>query len=247
VGVLKKPETLTMDSGAEFKGEVLDYLKNNGIAYKYAKPGRHRQVAMVERTNQYLGKGLFMRMQAQELLTGETSKEWVSDLPKFIKYINKQRKRKLPKPVDEPKCSGNDCKLLEIGTKVRVKLDNPIDYVTDKKLHGKFRVTDIRWDPHPRFITNVMFLPGQPPLYQLNDEKDYNKIDQSAAYTKGQLQVVSKDEEAPDPSVIRGNPTTFIAEKLVDRKKLNGKVYYKVKWKGFPSEQDTWEPRKKSS
>jgi len=63
-GILKKPETLTMDSGAEFKGKVLDYLKNNGIAYKYAKPGRHRQVAMVERTNQYLGKGLFVRMQA---------------------------------------------------------------------------------------------------------------------------------------------------------------------------------------
>jgi hypothetical protein len=182
-------------------------------------------------------------MQAQELLTGETSKQWVSDLPKFIEYINKKRVRKPPKPVDEVKCSGNDCKLLEIGTKVRVKLDNPIDYVTDKKLHGKFRVTDIRWDPHPRIINNIMLMPGQPPMYQLNDEKDVNKIDTTAAYTKGQLQVVNDDEEAPDPKVIRGKPSTYIVQKLVDKKKENNKVYYKVRWKGYPG-QDTWEPRK---
>ncbi len=243
-GILSVPEYLYMDSGSEFKGEVKKYLEENNIGFKYAKTGRHRQIAMVERTNQYLGKALFHRMQAQELLTGKTSREWVNELPKVIGLINKQRKRDPPKVANEPICSGDDCNALEMGTVVRTKLDNPLDYVHDKQLPGKFRATDIRWDPHPRFIANVMFLPGQPPLYQLNDEKDINKIDQSAAYTKGQLQVVPKEEQAPDPSVIRGNPTTFIAEKLVDKKKLNGKEYYKVRWKGFPPEQDTWEPRK---
>jgi len=243
-GILKKPLTLTMDSGSEFKGAVLGYLIKNNISYRYAKPRRHRQVAMVERTNQYLGKGLFMRMQAQELLTGQTSKEWVDDLPKFIKYINKKRAREPPKPSYTPKCSGKDCELLSIGTKVRVKLDAPLDYVTDKRLHGKFRITDIKWDPHPRIITNIMLMPGQHPMYQLNDENDVNKTDTSVAYTKAQLQVVTDDEEAPHPKVIRGNPDTYVVQRLVDKKKQNNKIYYKVRWKGYPPNQDTWEPRK---
>ena len=133
-GILQKPQSLTVDAGTEFKGEVIQYLEKNGIWHKAAKPNRHRQVAMVERTNQYLAKGLFMRMQAQELLTGQTSKEWVDDLPKFIKYINEKRGRKPPKVTSDYVCSGTDCNLLEVGTKVRPKLDAPLDYVSDKKL-----------------------------------------------------------------------------------------------------------------
>ena len=148
-GIIKKPHTLTMDGGSEFKGDVLNWLKNENIAYRYGKPGRHRQLAVVERTNQYLAAGLFRRMTAQELLTGTPSKEWVDDLPKFVQYINAKRKRKPPKQpkTNKTQCSGDDCTLLDIGTKVRVKLDHPIDAATDKKLHGKFRITDIRYDP----------------------------------------------------------------------------------------------------
>lgn len=242
-GILKEPQVLTVDSGTEFKGAFLTYLNKNKIGVKVAKPNRHRQVAMVERTNHYLAKGLFMRMQAQELLTGQTSREWVDDLPKFIEYINKKRERKPPKVQYDPICSGDDCNMLEIGTKVRLKLDAPLDYVSDKKLHGKFRVTDIRWDPHPRIIKNYLLQPGQPPLYQLNDEKDINKIDYSAAYSKPQLQVVPEDEEAPHPNVIRGKPTTYIAQKIVGKKKEKGRILYRVRWKGYPPEQDTWQLR----
>jgi len=80
-------------------------------------------------------------------------------------------------------------------------------------------------------------------MYQLNDEKDVNKIDTTAAYTKGQLQVVN-DEEAPNLKVIRGKPNTYIAQRLVDKKKMNNKIYYRVRWKGYPPDQDTWETRK---
>lgn len=244
-GILQKPEFLTVDAGTEFKGVLATYLKKNNISVRTAKPNRHRQVAMVERTNQYLAKHLFMRMQAQELLTGETSKEWVHDLPKAITAINRKRKRDPPKVQYHPVCSGDDCNVLEVGTKVRFKLDAPLDYVTDKKLTGKFRITDIRWDPHPRVISEVLLMPGQPPMYLLNDEKDINKVDRRAAYTKKQLQVVPQNEEAPPPDVIRGKPTTYIVQKLVEKKKMGNRIYYKVRWKGYPPEQDTWELRSK--
>jgi hypothetical protein len=244
--ILELPETLTVDAGTEFKGKVLEFLEDNNVAYRFAKPKRHRQISQAERTNQYLAKGLFMRMTAQELLTGQPSREWVSDLPKFVKYINKKRKRKPPKEpkTEDSKCqrTGDDCDLLEIGTRVRAKLDHPLDVATDKNLHGRFRITDVRWDPVVREITNILLQPGQPPLYQLDDSKRHNGVDITAAYTKKQLQVVPDDEEAPPPSVIRGKPETYVAEKILDKKKEKNRIYYLVKWKGYPKSQATWEP-----
>ena len=64
----------------------------------------------------------------------------------MIKALNKKRKTKPKELTLEPfVCEGNSCTLLEDGTKVRVKLDNPINYVDEKRLHGTFRASDIRW------------------------------------------------------------------------------------------------------
>jgi hypothetical protein len=243
-GILKLPEFIYTDPGTEFKGAVKKYFEDNDVSIKYGKAGRHSQIALVERTNQYLAKAIFRRMQAQEILTGQKSVEWVDDLPKFIKAMNKVRKKLPPKPATGSSvCSGDACKLLDIGTKVRAILDNPIDYVSEKKLHGKFRITDIRWDPQIRIIKDIILLPGRPPIYLLNDIKNINKIDNSVGYTKEQLQVIPKDEEAPNPKVIRGKQTTYVIKKILDKKKVKGKIYYKIRWKGYSEDQDTWEPR----
>ena len=33
-------------------------------------------------------------------------------------------------------------------------------------------------------------------------------------------------------------------EKILDRRKVNGKFEYKIKWEGYPMNQSTWEPMK---
>ena len=33
-------------------------------------------------------------------------------------------------------------------------------------------------------------------------------------------------------------------EKILDRRKTNGKIEYKIKWEGYPMSQSTWEPMK---
>jgi len=86
--ILRTPDKLIVDSGSEFQGPFLKYFEYNKVHVKKALRGRHRQLALVERKNQIIGRVLFMRMFAQELLTGETSKDWVDDLPRIIKKIN---------------------------------------------------------------------------------------------------------------------------------------------------------------
>ena len=70
----------------------------------------------------------------------------------------------------------------------------------------------------------------------------------NALYTREQLQVYDKDEIKPKSKKKTEDkedllPDKYIVEKIVKRtkKKKNGKtkVYYTVKWKGYPSSENT--------
>ena len=82
-------------------------------------------------------------------------------------------------------CQGDSCNALEQGTKVRVALVAPKDNVTGKRLHGKFRDSDVRWSTKISTITHTILKPNQPPMYIVDD-------DYSAAHTKEQLQIFSR-------------------------------------------------------
>ena len=184
-------------------------------------------------------------MTEQETLTGETSSQWVSDLPAVIGEINKRttKNRRKRKAKDEPLCQGDTCSLLTQGTKVRVALEVPKDVATGKRLHGKFRATDIRWNRTPRTIMETIIQPDMPPLYLLNN--DAGNIDRSTAYTKNQLQVIPKNEKIPQSKSIRPvkGSDFYIVDKLISRKKLKGRWLIKVRWKGYNASSDTWEKR----
>ena len=184
---------------------------------------------------------LFARMSAQELLTGVLSKEWVDDLPKIVRALNRKTSAVKPR-ADKPIASGESAELIPEGTKVRVALDNPKNYTDNKQLNGRFRTTDLRWDDTVRTIKQVVITAGQPPLYLLNGTSGKYKIE-PIGYTRNQLQVIDRKEKYPPHSVIRGDNDKYIVQKLVDRKKENGKVFYQVKWRGYPTSQSTWEPR----
>lgn len=244
--ILKIPKRLEVDAGLEFQGAVSNWFNDKGVKIRVAKPHRHRQQAIVERRNQSIGKELFKRMTAQELLTGETSTQWTDDLPAVIKKLNEKKSiKKKPKLTGEYRCEGDACNILPEGTKVRVALDAPRDVVSGKKLVGKFRDTDIRWEIKPRKIMQVILQPDQPPLYLVDD--DQGNTDHRQAYTKNQLLPVKSDEKAPDSSVIRPikqkGIQKYVIDKLLERRKIKGKIMFKVKWKGFSDADNTWEPR----
>jgi hypothetical protein len=231
--IIKLPKRLEVDAGTEFKKGVLKYFNDNNCFVRIAKPGRHRQQALVERKNQEIGKIIFKRQVAQELLTGDHSVEWAEDLPKIVEILNKIAKKRKPKRLnDDPVCQGDSCNLLSIGTKVRLQLDNP-QGVLENKLHGKFRSTDIKFSPKIRIITDLLLKPGFPPMYCLDN-------DRSVSYTKNQLQIALDNEKYPNNTVIRGKPKSYIVQKIISKKKMKNKLYYEILWRGF--KETTWEP-----
>ena len=79
---------------------------------------------------------------------------------------------------------------MPIGTKVRIQLDNPKDFLSSKTLHGSFRVGDVRWEPEVRVITRFYLGHNFPPMYEVDNN-------QNVVFTKNQLRVVSEHEKLP--------------------------------------------------
>ncbi len=229
-----KPSYIEVDSGSEFLGDVKRFFEKNEIAVKTSKVGRSRQVSYAENRNKIIAKALFMRMTAQELLTNENSLEWVDDLKHVLQAINEhaiqifQKKKKRIEKYTEPIFTKDNKDLLEFGEKVRIQLDMPVD-VMDRKLHGhNFRATDIRWSTKIYEIYNIILQDGQPPMYivAIND----NPL--PVGYTRNQLQVVEGLEEPPS-TVIRGKPTQYVVTEILGKRKVNDRVEYLTKYKGF--------------
>ena len=242
--ILQVPKArIEVDSGSEFKGKTLTYFKNKKVHMRVAMTDRHRQQGLVERANQTIQKLLFKKMTAIEILTDEKNTEWVDELPNIIKQMNEiASKRKKPVLSSSPLGKGE---VLRVGQKVRVKLDHPIENINDKRVYGKFRVTDIRWNREPRTIMRVLIKPAYPIMYLLDDSKDKTK-EERVARTRKQLQLIPDKEIYPNAKELLKDkaPKQYLVEKIIDNKMMKGELYLLVKWAGYSSKHNTYEPAK---
>ena len=234
---LSKPKMIQVDAGSEFKDAFSKYMSTHKVGIRVAETARHRQQGLVEATNGKISKGINYQMLVEELQTGKQNNKWIHLLPDLREWVNlgKEKNEKLAavkfdsERKDEPRCMGNDCDILPPGTRVRVALDYPQTAVGNERLIGKFRVGDIRWSKQIMRVVMFFLRPNQPVLYRLSGKPN------TVAYTRNQLQVVDGGKEQV--------PDTYEIEKLVERKKINNKIHYLVKWKHFKSSTNTWEPR----
>lgn len=243
--ILTTPKLLSVDQGSEFEGEVSKGLSKMGISLKVALQGRHRQVALVERKNQTIGTLIHKFIVYNEMASGGSSSAWVEALPTIIKSINEKVDQNISKQKAYqekfPHSKTSTMKLLEVGQKVRVQLDNPIS-LQGGKLHGKFRAGDIRFNPRIRTIKYVLLKPNQPPIYLIDGDYSSLKVEK-AGYTINQLQLVDDNEKKPEKPLIEVEENRFEFEKILDKKVEKKKVYYLVKWRGYPKSEATYEPR----
>ena len=233
---------MSTDRGSEFQGSTRQYFENKGTVFKYGKPGRSRQQAFAEARNKVIGEVVARIQDNNEVLTGTKDTAWVDIVKALVQIGNEpQYLRPLYKPSnnaskpDVPVCTTkgkvNSCDLIPKGTQVRVILDRPT--ASDGSvLHGKrFRAGDRRYENIVRTVEQIVLKPKNPPLYIVSG------ID-GVAYTKAQLQVVKTEAKASKKA-----QTKFIVERIVGKRKRKGRVEYEIKWKGYPSSENTWEPR----
>jgi hypothetical protein len=235
-GILKYPHIIMFDNGNENKDrDIEQFMRSHRINMRFMVPARYRQISTVKTAKRKIGSILHKRMASEELLTGEVSRQWVSDLAGLVKVINKN----LPPPITKPetdkllgsKFGGN---IIPIGTRVRVQLDHPQDTVKGNYLPGKFRSSDIRWSPDVTRVEQVLLKPGFPPMYLVADD------DKLVSRTKNQLQIVKRNERAPDVKYIRGDPEYAIINSIIDYRKQDRKDQYLVGFKGYDATHNRW-------
>jgi hypothetical protein len=239
---LEQPDKIQGDK--EFDNEQFKNAFKNSIV-RITKVGRHKQQGFVENRNYLLGRILHKRMNSEEIYNNDFaghndhySKSWVKYLPRIIEVINKKfyRKRPVEKDINKPvvfntKTNGKILTILKPDTKVRVILEEPRD-TKDKKLHGRFRASDLRYENKIRTIENIILKPMHPPRYKISG------ID-NIYYSKNELQEVKDDERYIPSKTIE----KYIVEKLLKKKKIKNKIYYLVKWAGYSHAHNTYEPR----
>lgn len=229
--ILKPPNVIQLDKQFN-NSDIHNYFEKKKIYVKIIDTAFHIKQKMVEIRNYFIGRLISMRQNANELKTGEKSTTWVNHLPKIIELMNKQFyiKPKSDKPLDKideiPKRdmknkNKNSNTILNIGTKVRIQLNEPKNVYDDKKLHGDFRAGDIRWSKDIYIIKSLLIKPNLPVMYLTNKNDLY--------YTKNYLQVVDENEKEPPDNMI----DEYTVEKIIKKVKRKDGYYYLIKWKGY--------------
>lgn len=198
-GPLKFPEELHVDSGTEFKGEVLKLMKEHSVPVKSVVTKYHHSfTAFVENFNKILAVMLFKPQDAQELESGKDSKIWVKNLMKFMTKLNNRK-------LDRTKMTPTRAIKLE-NIELKIKPYEPEDVAPADGLYRyllepgeensdtKRRATDNNWSRNTFRLDRIVENSGQRVLYYLADGPE-------RAFVREELMLIPEGTELPPESV----------------------------------------------
>ena len=207
---LSFPHEIICDDGKEFKGEFIKFCKDKDILLKPLIPGKH--LGIIDMKIKILGDALLKRQTSIELLTNKSNTEWVDDLKDIVDLINEYT-MKTYKPQSglehiDIRATGK-IEILPLGTKVRTMLFKPKNlFVSNDKLTGSFRSSDLRWNNDVSVITNIIIRPNSPIMYTV-DNDDMHR------WTRNQLQTIGDSEELPRAAIIKDKKLRLLYEKSI--------------------------------
>ena len=194
-GPLKFPEELHVDSGTEFKGDVLKLMKENNVPVKSVVTKYHHSfTSFVENFNKLLAVMLFKPQDAQELQSGKDSKIWVKNLMKFVTKLNNRKLDRIGMtPAKAIKLENVELKIKPYEVEDAAPTDGLYRYLLEpgeENQDSKRRATDNNWSRKTFRLDRIVENPGQRVLYYLEDGPN-------RAFVREELMLIPEGTEVP--------------------------------------------------
>ena len=196
-GPLKYPEKLHVDSGTEFKSNVLSLMKEHEVEVKSVTTKyHHRFTSFVENFNKTLAERLFKIQDSQELNNpSKDSRVWVKYLYRIVGQLNNSKlKRTGLKPSQAIKLENVTLKFDDFPKEEPLETDGLYRYLYEPgELEGgqQRRATDMIWSWNTFRLDHIIENPGQRTLYYLAEPAP------TRAFVSEELMQIPEDTELP--------------------------------------------------
>ena len=198
-GPLRFPDELHVDSGTEFKGDVLKLMKEQNVPVKSVVTKYHHSfTAFVENFNKRLAEMLFKPQDAQELESGKDSRIWVKNSMKFVTKLNNRKLDRIGMtPTKAIKLENVELKIKPYEPEDVAPTDGLYRYLLEpgeENSDSKRRATDNCWSRKTFRLDRIVENPGQRVLYYLASGPN-------RAFVREELMLIPEDTELPPESV----------------------------------------------
>jgi hypothetical protein len=223
--------SMRTDDGGEFQGVFNKFLEDNAIYHSISQPYRHKQLANINILCRQLGVLFNLYMNTQEIKTDKEYTNWDDIIDEVRVELNNQRIIQLPDKNDFSWLKNIEFidknyknPKFKIGDVVHKALDYPRSALNKNQTTKAFREGDLRFDPTPRKIKQLIYMPDRPYIRYILDDKT------NVSYPENELMLSKEKEEK------------YEVDRIINEKSINKKKYLLIKWKGYKIDQATWEP-----
>ncbi len=217
----QKPKILQTDKGTEFLNRTFQaYLKKEGI--RFFTTNSEAKSSVVERYNRTLKTKMW------KYFTYKNTHQYIDVLKDLVNSYNHAFHRSIQmRPIDVNKSNEETVwqtlygKTIKKPARFKFQMGDQVRVSIAKKIFDKGYKAN--WSTE--IFTIAQRIPRSPPVYRLDDQQG-ERIE--GVFYEAELQHIIKTDDI------------YKVEKIVKRKKQNGKLFYLVKWLGWPDKFNSW-------
>ena len=222
----RQPDRLQTDEGREFTNKNMqDWLSGAGIHWFHTYSDK--KASVVERFNRTL-KGLMCKY-----FTYKGTHKWIDVLPQLMENYNSTVHSSIRmKPKDVTAENDHQAWQALYGHEMATSGWKPKYSVGERvritKYKGTFKKGYLpNWTEEQFEVAAIVY--SVPPVYKIKDLQGEEIL---GTFYEDELQKVTS----------AGADEVFRVEQILKKKKVKGKKYYLIKWRGYPESFNSWEP-----
>jgi len=220
---LAYPLMVQSDQGTEFESRAMQPFFNERGIKQYSVKSQFK-ASLVERFQRTLKEKMW------RYFTHKHTRRWIDVLQSLLSAYNNAPHRSIGMSPNQMTPNNEMYEWLRaeegptpiLKTKRSVKVGDTVSLSRVKNVFEKGYLPN--WTTEIFTVSKV--LNTHPPQYKV---RDYNNEEIRGSFYIQELQVVDL-------------PADYDIEEIVGQKRVNGRLYYHIKWLGYPTSMNTWEP-----